>query len=92
MNTIIIETPGHSAQRYEIDLAAESKEFVDEFKSFVSKLEAKSKRTKKERTKRLSPKMKQASAYIDKISHRPESKAALAEADAIRKDWIRKYV
>jgi len=90
MSTIIIETTDHPSRRFEIDLANEPKEFVEEFRKFVSKLEARSKSVKKNDTKQLSPKLKRASAYIDSISNRPESQAALAEADLIRKSWIRK--
>lgn len=96
MSTIVIETTDHTSRRFEIDLANEPKEFVEEFRKFLSKLEARSTTLKKNGTKRhspklkLSPKLKRASAYIDSIANNPESKAALAEADAIRKSWIRK--
>jgi hypothetical protein len=91
MSTIVIETRDDSSRRFEIDLANEPEEFVLEFRNFVSKLEAKSKPVRKNGTKRLSAKLRRASAYIDSIADRPESKAALAEADAIRKSWIRKH-
>jgi hypothetical protein len=69
MSTIIIETTDHPSRRFEIDLANESKEFVEEFRKFVAKLEARSKSVKKNDTKQLSPKLKRASAYIDSISN-----------------------
>ena len=84
MSTIVIKTMDHTSRRFEIDLANEPKDFVEEFRKFVSKLEARSSTVKKNGTKRLSPKLKRASAYIDSIANKPESKAALAEADAIR--------
>ncbi len=90
MGTIVIETTDHSSKRFDIDLANESEEFVAEFKNFVTKLETKAGTGKKNGSKRLSSKLKRASAYIDTISTRPESKAALAEADEIRGGWLRK--
>ena len=90
MGTIVIETADRSSRRYDIDLANESKEFVAEFNKFVAKLEAKGKTGKKNGSKRLNSKLKRASAYIDSILSRPESKAALAEADEIRGRWLRK--
>ena len=84
MSTIIIETT-EPPRRFEIDLANEPQEFVDEFQKLVLKLEIKSKAVKKNGTKRLSPKLKRASKYIDSIVDRPKSKAALARADEIRK-------
>lgn len=91
MSTIVIETTDPS-RRFEIDLAKEPKEFVEEFRKIVSKLEARSATVKKNGAKRLSPKLKRASKYIESISNQPKSKAALAEADEIRKDWVRKNV
>jgi len=84
MSTVIIETTDPS-RRFEIDLANEPQEFVDEFRKFVSKLEIRSKPARKNGAKRLGPKLKRASKYIDSISDRPESKGALAEANEIRK-------
>ena len=83
MSTIIIEITEPS-RRFEIDLANEPQELVDQFRRFVSKLEIRSKTVKINGAKRLSPKLKRASKYIDSIANRPESKAALAEADDIR--------
>ena len=83
MSTIIIEITEPS-RRFEIDLANEPQELVDEFRRFVSKLEIRSKTVKINGAKRLSPKLKRASKYIDSIANRPESKAALAAADDIR--------
>ncbi len=88
MSIIIIETTDPS-RRFEVDLANESKEFVDEFRRFVSKLEIRSRTIKKNGAKRLSHKLKRASEYIDSISDRAMSRAALNEADNIREDWIR---
>lgn len=90
MSTIVIEIPNLPSRRFEIDLAKESEEFVEEFTRFVTKLEARAVTVKKNGSKRPSPNIKRARQYLDVLSRRPESWAALAEADKIRKDWIRK--
>lgn len=92
MSTIVIEMPDSSSRRFEIDLANEPKELVEEFCKFVKKLEARAGKSKKNGLKSLSPKLKRASEYLDTLADRPASKASLAEADEIRKDWIRKNV
>ncbi len=91
MSTIIFEITDPS-RRFVIDLANEPHEFVETVRKFVSKLETRSGAVKKNGAKGLNPKLKRASKYIDSIANRPESKAALAEADGIRESWIRKNV
>lgn len=86
MSTITIETGGSTSKRYVIDLSKESKELVREIRKLV---EARSKAPGL--FDEPTAKLKRAAAYIDEISDRPESRSALAEADAMRKSWIRKY-
>ena len=90
MSTIVIETTEPS-RRFEIDLEKEPREFVVELNRFVNKLESRSKPKRNGVERQMSEKMKRASAYIDSIAERPESKAALAEADKLRSGWIRKH-
>ena len=89
MSTIVIETSDFPSQRFEIDLAKEPREFADEVRNLVAKLETRTSTQKKIQAKRLSPRLRRASRYIDSITDRPASRIALAEADRIREDWIR---
>lgn len=90
MSTIVIKTEDNPFETFEVDLANEPKEIKEEFRSFISKLKTRPNVAERRIRKKLSPKLMRASAYIDSIANNPESKAALAEADAIRKNWIRK--
>lgn len=90
MSTIVIETTEPS-RRFEIDLEKEPREFVLELREFVSKLESRSKPKRNGTRRELSEEMRRASAYIDSIADRPQSKAALAEADELRRGLLRKY-
>lgn len=84
MGTIVIDIPDQPQKRYEIDLAGEADAFVREVEKLVTKFESSSK-SPKNGSKRLSPKLREARDYLKSISRRAESKAALAEADEIRK-------
>ena len=90
MSTIVIETTEPS-RRFEIDLDKEPREFVLELKQFVSRLESRTKPKRNGTERELTEQMKRASEYLDSTAERAESKAALAEADELRRGWIRKY-
>ncbi len=89
MSTVVIDIPNQPQKRYEIDLAGEADAFVHEVEKLVTKF-APSSKSAKNGSKRLTPKLREARNYLKSISRRAESKAALAEADEIRKSWIRK--
>ena len=90
MSTIVIETTEPS-RRFEIDLDKEPREFVLELKQFVSRLESRTKPKRNGTERELSEQMRRASAYIDSIADRPQSIAALAEADELRRGLIKSY-
>ena len=91
MSTIVIRTDDNPLERFEVDLANEPQEIADEFRKFVEKLRSRSKVARPRRPKKLSPELQKARDYLDKLSRIPESLETLKEADAIRRDWIRKY-
>ena len=90
MSTIFIETT-EPTRRFEVDLDKEPQEFALELKRVVSRLESRKSPKPSVSTKQLREKMKRASAYVDTIAERPQSKAAIAEADKLRIGWVRKY-
>lgn len=92
MSTIVIKTEDNPFETFEVDLANEPKEIKEEFRRFVFKLRARSVAAKGRTRKKLSPKLKKASKYLESLSQIPESREALREADEIRRDWIRKNV